>query len=454
MKKYKFMQNPGLKIMAFVFSVFLWFIVANVDNPVTHGTFSNIPVTIINDDVITQAGNVYSVLDEQSVSVVVYAQRSVLEDIDADDIVATADIEEMDTSTGLVPITVTIPKYSGDYTSVESVPRNLRIQTEKTNKKVLSLTVRSEGEARDGYVLGDMTVNPERITITGPESKIAQITRAVAKIDTEGLSEDTVVKADLELYDENDNILDQSQLSNNLGEEGITVEVEVLRRKNVSLNFDVSGTPADGYQYMGCISEPELIDICGDSDVIAKVDSIEIPASEINIDGATENIQKTIDIRSYLPEGISLVDNNAANVLVTAQIEKEGTRTIMLLVSSIRIDNLADDLRVEYEADAEVSFQFQGDQDALDVLDISNGVSVDLSDYSKPGTYDVPVSVIVPDHIELINEPTVRLTLVDDSEEESSGSQNGTSGTGAGENSGTGTEEPDGNSSAQDQTEE
>ena len=453
MKKYKFMQNPGLKIMAFVFSIFLWFIVANVDNPVTHDTFSNIPVTIINDDVITQAGNVYSVLDEQSVSVVVYAQRSVLEDIDAEDIVATADIEEMDTSTGLVPITVSIPKYSGDYTSVESVPRNLRIQTEKTNKKVLSLTVRSEGEARDGYVLGDMTVNPERITITGPESKIEQITRAVAKIDTEGLSEDKIVKAELELYDENDNIVDQSQLSNNLGEEGITVEVEVLRRKNVSLNFDVSGSPADGYQYMGCTSEPELIDIFGDSEVIADVDSIDIPASEINITDATENVQTTIDIRPYLPEGISLVDDNSANVLVTAQIEKEGTRTIRLLVSSIRIDNLADHLRVEYEADAEVSFQFQGDQDALDVLDISNGVSVDLSDYSSPGTYDVPVSVIMPDRIELINEPTVQLTLVSDSEEEPSNGQSGTSDSGTEENPGTGTEGTDGDSSAQEQTE-
>ncbi len=453
MKKYKFMQNPGLKIMAFIFSVFLWFIVANVDNPVTHDTFSNIPVTIINDDVITQAGNVYSVLDEQSVSVVVYAQRSVLEDIDADDIVATADIEEMDTSTGLVPITVTIPKYSGDYTSVESVPRNLRIQTEKTNKKVLSLTVRSVGEARDGYVFGDMTVNPERITITGPESKIEQITRAVAKIDTAGLSEDKVVEADLELYDENDNLVDQSQLSNNLGDEGITVEVQVLKKKSVSLDFSVSGTPADGYQYMGCTSEPELIDICGDSDVVAKVDSIEIPASEINIDGATENVQTTIDIRSYLPDGISLVDNNSANVLVTAQIEKEGTRTISLLVSSIRIDNLADHLRVEYEADAEVSFQFQGEQEALDVLDISNGVSVDLSDYTKPGTYDIPVSVVMPDRIELLNKPVVRLTLVAESDEDSSNSQGTTSDAETDKDSGTGTGNADGNSAAENQTE-
>ncbi len=453
MKKYKFMQNPGLKIMAFIFSVFLWFIVANVDNPVTHDTFSNIPVTIINDDVITQAGNVYSVLDEQSVSVVVYAQRSVLEDIDADDIVATADIEEMDTSTGLVPITVTIPKYSGDYTSVESVPRNLRIQTEKTNKKVLSLTVKTEGVPRDGYVLGDMTVNPERITITGPESKIEEITRAVANIRTEGLSEDSVVKAELYLYDENDNPVDQSQLSNNLGDEGITVEVQVLKKKSVSLDFSVSGTPADGYQYMGCTSEPELIDICGDSDVVAKVDSIEIPASEINIDGATENVQTTIDIRSYLPDGISLVDNNSANVLVTAQIEKEGTRTISLLVSSIRIDNLADHLRVEYEADAEVSFQFQGEQEALDVLDISNGVSVDLSDYTKPGTYDIPVSVVMPDRIELLNKPVVRLTLVAESDEDSSNSQGTTSDAETDKDSGTGTGNADGNSAAENQTE-
>lgn len=98
-KKYKLTTNLSLKIVAFVFAAFLWLIVANVDNPVVRNTYANIPVTIVNEDVITQGGEVYSVLDEQNVNVVVYAKRSVIQQISSDEIVATADIKEMDAHT-------------------------------------------------------------------------------------------------------------------------------------------------------------------------------------------------------------------------------------------------------------------------------------------------------------------------------------------------------------------
>ena len=42
-------------------------------------------------------------LGEETVSVVVYANREIRQSLSAEDIVATADIKEMDTSTGLVP---------------------------------------------------------------------------------------------------------------------------------------------------------------------------------------------------------------------------------------------------------------------------------------------------------------------------------------------------------------
>lgn len=149
MKKYKFTKNPGLKLLAFVFAAFLWLIVVNIDNPVSSDTYLNIPVTIINEDIITQEGNVYQVVDEQNVNVTVYAKRQTLQDINTEDIVATADIREMDTDTGLVPIKITIPRYAGDYESAEANPRNLQIRVEKTGKKVLALTVEHTGTQRD-----------------------------------------------------------------------------------------------------------------------------------------------------------------------------------------------------------------------------------------------------------------------------------------------------------------
>lgn len=425
MKKYRLTNNLGLKIIALVFSAFLWLIVVNLDNPVSGQTYANIPVTIVNDDIITSAGDVYQVVGEQTVSVVVYANRQVQQEIHRDDIVATADIRDMDTSTGLVPVKVQIPDYAGDYVSAESIPPNIQIQREKSGKKVLSLTVDTDDtRPADGYMLGDMTVRPETVTITGAESTLEQIDRAVAQIDIADITEDTQVTADLILYDVYGNVVNQGQLENNLGDGGITVSVEVLEMKTVPIEVEVSGTPADGYEYTGCSIEPESVQICGKRDALDDVEAIRIPASVININGASELVGRTVDITQYLPDGVSLTDDNAKNVTVTARIEEAGTRTIDFLVSSIKINNLADNLQVSYEPDAEVHLRFSGDQSLLETLDISNAVSVDMSECTTPGVYTLPLKVDVPDGITLMEEATVRLTVEEKPEEEQNSAEN------------------------------
>ena len=117
------------------------------------------------------------------------------------------------------------------------------------------------------------------------------------------------------------------------------------------------------------------------------MEAIRIPASVIDISDASEPLERTIDITRYLPDGVSLTDDNAKNITITAMIEESGTRTIDFLVSSIKINNLAENLQVSYEPDAEIRFRFSGEQNVLETLDISNAVSVDMSECTAPGTY-------------------------------------------------------------------
>ena len=395
MKKYKFTDNLGLKIIAVIFAAFLWLIVVNLDNPVSTQTFSEVPVTIINEDIILSAGDTYQVLGEEKVSVVVSATRQVRQKLTKEDIVATADIKEMDTSTGLVPIKISIPNYAGKYESAEAAPRNLQIQREKSGKKVLSLTVSTgDSKVRDGYILGDMTV---------------------ALIDVEGLAKDSEETAKLGLYDISGNPISQTRLGNNLGEGGITVSVEVLKIKSVPISLSVSGTPAEGYKYTGYSSEPETVQIYGEKDVVDKIEEIDVPV--IDVSGASQPIQKSVNISEYLPEGVQLVDEKTANITVTAMVEEEGTRTINFMVSSIQINNLAEGLQVSYEPDAEIALRFSGDQKALEMLDISNAVSVDMSAYVVPGVYDVHVDVDIPEGITLMKKVTVQLTVAEKEQE-------------------------------------
>lgn len=412
MKKYKFTNNLGLKIVALVFAAFLWLTVVNIDDPVEPKTFRNIPVSVENAEVVTNEGKTYKILDDtQTVTVVIKAKRSILTKLSSDDIIAVADMSEMQIKS-LVPIKVLIAGYEEYDFTATTTPGNLRVKIEDQTKNTFPLTVSASGNPRDGYVLGEMTTNPEKITVRGPESTVSSIDKAVAKVDVSGLSRSGELAADLIYYDSNGNVVDKTQLTDNLGEEGVSVNVQILNTRTVPLSFNVYGEPEEGYIYTKLVCEPDEVQVCGTLENLASISKIEVTDAGLDISGATEKQEFTVDISPYLPEGIRLVDESASSVLVTVTIEQEGARTIEFPVESIRINNLQDDLRVSFNAVTDIALQFHGAQEVLDVLDIKNAVSIDLKNM-KAGEYEVAVNVELADGVTLSGKPTVKVTLTE-----------------------------------------
>ena len=81
-------------------------------------------------------------------------------------------------------------------------------------------------------------MEPDQVTITGAESVLEQVDRAVAQVDdVSGVSEDSVLPASLVLYDANGNELNQTQLENNLGENGLSVSAQTVISGGVTALF-------------------------------------------------------------------------------------------------------------------------------------------------------------------------------------------------------------------------
>ena len=79
-------HNLGLKILALVFSIGLWFVVNNITDPVVRKPFSNIPVEIANADMITNEGKVYEILDDtDTVTVYVRGKSSIVDSLNKED---------------------------------------------------------------------------------------------------------------------------------------------------------------------------------------------------------------------------------------------------------------------------------------------------------------------------------------------------------------------------------
>ena len=154
-------------------------------------TFSGIQVTVTHPEIVTNPGNTYQILDDsRTISVTVKAKRSILNKIKTDDIRATADMKNLDVRTrSLIPIDISIPSYAGRFEATAN-PINLRVSIELGKSETFPITATSSGTPRDGYQVGELKANPEKIKISGPESVIDSIDKVVALVDVSGQSKD------------------------------------------------------------------------------------------------------------------------------------------------------------------------------------------------------------------------------------------------------------------------
>lgn len=412
-------NNLGLKVIALVFSALLWLFVVNIDDPINSRVFNDIPYVVKNEEIATNDGKMFKIMDDiDSVRVVVHARRSVLNKIKSKDITAVIDLRERDPVTNIVPIKAVVNGYEENLeVTTECTPNNVMVKVEGSTTKSFPISVSTENKQRDGYELGEMTTNPERIQITGAKSTIEDIQRVVAQIDVMGISEDCVKEAKLIIFDGNGNVMDQSAMQNNLGDKGVSVNVQVLPIKKVKLNFNVSGTPAEGYRLTGLNSEPASVEVYGTKENLNNLTALDIPGSEINIDNLQSRKEYTVDISKYLPEGIELTEETAKNVLVTVIVEEEGTRTIFLSTGAVRLDNLQEGLSAVVETPGDLEIRFAGEEALLEKLNIQNAASVDLKEYTEPGTYDVPVEIELNQAITLMDTPMITITISEKKEE-------------------------------------
>ena len=110
-KTNKLWNNLGLKIMAVIFSILLWLVAVNINDPVERKVFRDVRVETRNTNLLTDENKLYKVLDDtDTVTVTVRASRSVLENINVSDITATADFSEL-SFTNTVPIRLSVNKY-------------------------------------------------------------------------------------------------------------------------------------------------------------------------------------------------------------------------------------------------------------------------------------------------------------------------------------------------------
>lgn len=320
--KLKLTDNLFLKVISVLAAIVLWMVVVIISDAEGTDTFPA-EVTLKNTNVVTENGKVFWVEDGTNfVKVTVRARRSVLEGLKSSDFILTADMEKDLKYDSMVAIRVECKdkniKVEDD---VKLSHNNVQVSIEDSATEQFPVHVSHTGTLSDGLMVGSMVPEQTIIKVTGPLSIVERIKEVKAVVDVTGLPATSVKTCTLKLYDGDGDPIDTTYLNYVGKSDGIDVTVSMLHTKTIPLVFGYTGTPAENYKVADVDWKPELIEIAGNSEVLASLTNLRIPEEAVNVDGIEQELQLIIDITEYLPSGIILKDEATASVLVIVEVE-------------------------------------------------------------------------------------------------------------------------------------
>ena len=423
MNNAKLFQNMTLKMASLAGAIIIWLIIMNINDPVVTRIIYDVPVNVVNTSYIESIGLSYKISDGyDTVAVTVRGNRSLVESLTSSRFNVTADLTQiisLETDPVMVPLTVYCPSISSE--NLTASPRNINIDIEEMVSKEFVINATASGTTpANGFEVGEMTVEPETVTIRGPGTLIDKIERVNAIVDVTGIRTDKDMEPVIRITDKNGEQITDTQmsyLSMNVTEEEMTVHVTVYAvRSGVSLKVETSGEPASGYTVGNIAVTPSTLSVVGSRAVLDMLEqngnTITITADSglVDVTDKVSDVSVKIDIRQILPEGLSLASQISTTAVVSVQILPANSRSVTVETRNIDISGLTDGRSCVFESSS-LEIKIQGSPEILDGLSASDlRASVDLSGLMI-GRQKVPVSVDLPDGCSLVEDVFVGVII-------------------------------------------
>lgn len=413
--KERLTNNLGLKLLSVFLAFFVWLFVSNVSNPLISDSV-DVTVEIINEDVLSNSNLTYEVVGKNKVTVTYQVHTLDRHKIKASDFKAYADLSELYDVTGSIPVKVEMVNnralVEGE---LSTKPGVVQIKTETIQRKRFPLEIKTLDSAEEGYAVGEITLAPDYIYVTGAESVIGKISTAGVELDLNGANSDFSGTVKPVFYDANGNKLEGIEEDISLHTSDITYQVSILKVKNLGLDFQVDGEVAEGYRFTGVESDIKSISVEGRKATLASLTTVTVPKELLDLSGATSDVVVKVDLSKLLPDNVTIAGNQDAVATVVLKVEPLETRGFKLSTDDIELSGASEDLDYQWSADA-IQVDIQGLTEDLDNL-----VLEDMSPYVNvsnmgPGTYQPSLRIDLGDGFQMEGYGDFEITITEKEE--------------------------------------
>ena len=410
-------SKPFLITVSVLAAVLCWSALVASDGTLTRQkTFANVAVSVTGDAALKSRG--YIVMDDileevPAVKMTVEVTQANYNRVSGTSYNPHFDLSQV-TGEGENELTVTYSsQLYGPVVSCE--PASITVNVERYITRRVPVVLEMTGTMPEGLYLDSYKTDPTTLSISGPQSLVASVTRVVARLDQSALSERRMTDRSalsIELQDSEGNavVSDKLEITNqSVITNSVVVETELVPMKNVSLNAEsfVTGEPATGYELTAIELAEESVPVAARQEVLDAISALTTD-SPLNIAGATEDVTGYVRLKK-----LTGVENTLPTEIgVTARIsEKEIECTLRR--QPIQTDGLADDMTAALSTSSTTA-QFTGGYSFIEALNASDvHLFVDVSGL-EAGTYTLPVQVHIdnaPEFTCALGSPEVTVTL-------------------------------------------
>ncbi len=269
--------NLLAKIMCIFAAFCLWIYVMMVESPEYEQTFSHIVVELVNADELVSDREIaiyngYGTMIDVTLS----GKKSVISKLTDRDIVATADVSGITEGGSRYDCRINVDVPAG-CTLVGMSQETVSVYIDKAAKISVDLTeIRNNTQLPDGCYTGLIEFPVDKITVTGPEKVLSNISRGVVMIDLMGVTKTETMTREVYLVDKNGARIDSPYIDYYPRE--VSFEVPVIKSVTVPIDVDFK------YDFLNYLNteirlSPSEIEVTGDPAVINRgnlIDPIEI----------------------------------------------------------------------------------------------------------------------------------------------------------------------------------
>lgn len=404
-------NNIGFKLLSLLFAIVFWLIVVNIDDPVVTRTIQGIPVTTLDENVITNNNQIYKVVSGDEVTITVKGPRSMVDRMTKEDFLAEAPFSEK-SNVDAVPIYVSFrnSKYDKDC-EITQKTMSMKLEIENIVNKNFEININHVSEISSAYYLAKERITPQTVSITAPESILNQIENVSVDIDLSSHTDDFSMPLDIKFFTGTGSEVSMDKNSS-VNTSTVTYVANIYQVREVTLKCGYVGTVAEGYELVDITSEKSTIRIAGPDAHL--IDSIVLPDELLNLSRATEDVTVEADIAALLPGGVYLCSQSDAVMKITAKIEKLVVSTYRLPVSGIDKNNIPFGYSAEISGQ-NINVRLIGLEKAHSSFSINDlDAYVDLKN-TVEGNNEVIVRFALPNGLRLAEEIRVNVFISKDS---------------------------------------